>query len=263
MNFPASDGGELAVTPLPAFNDNYIWTLRRGSKAVVVDPGDAQPVETFLTREGLDLTAILITHHHADHTGGIGALTAQRDIPVYGPAGAGITGVNRGVADGDRVALPALELSFEVLEVPGHTASHIAFFGGDMLFPGDTLFCAGCGRLLGGTAAQLHASLRRLGQLPGETRVYSTHEYTLANLKFATAAEPNNAERDAWRVECERLRARGQPTLPSTIARELAINPFLRTEQPSVMDAVTRHEERRPVDGADCFRLLRAWKDVF
>jgi hydroxyacylglutathione hydrolase len=263
MTIDVSGDAGLEIFPLPAFNDNYLWMLRSGNAAVVVDPGDPAPVEACLAREGLDLTAILITHHHADHTGGIGALTARRDIPVYGPATAGISGVTHGVADGDIVDLPQLGLRFDVLEVPGHTATHIAFLAGDTLFPGDTLFSAGCGRLLGGTAEQLHASLERLKRLPGETRVYCTHEYTLANLKFARSAEPENRARDDWMTQCQRLRAEGRPTLPSTLERERAINPFLRTGETSVIDAVTRHTGRRPTDDLACFTALRAWKDVF
>ncbi|AUN94840.1 hydroxyacylglutathione hydrolase [Pseudazoarcus pumilus] len=263
MTIDAPGDAGLEILPLPAFNDNYIWTLRRGDKVVVVDPGDPAPVESYLAREGLDLTAILITHHHADHTGGIGALTARRDIPVYGPAAADIAGVTAGLADGDSVDLPELDRAFEVLEVPGHTATHIAFLSGDLLFPGDTLFSAGCGRLLGGTAEQLHASLERLKDLPGSTRVYCTHEYTLANLKFAQAAEPDNAERDAWFAHCRSLRSDGQPTLPSTMERERAINPFLRTGSASVIKAVTRHTGRRPASDLACFTALRAWKDEF
>lgn len=249
--------------PLPAFNDNYIWALRRGNLAAVVDPGDAQVVERWLADNGIDLTAILITHHHSDHTGGIAALTARRDIPVYGPAAHDIRGVTAGVSEGDEIAVPELDLRFEVLEVPGHTATHIAFLGHGMLFPGDTLFSAGCGRLLGGTAEQLHASLERLKQLPGETRVYCTHEYTLANLKFARAAEPGNAERDAWFKHCEALRAAGEPTLPSTIERERAINPFLRIENAEVIAGVAGHTGARPRNAQDCFTRLRAWKDNF
>jgi hydroxyacylglutathione hydrolase len=263
MNFPAADNGELAVLPLPAFNDNYLWMLRRGRHTVAVDPGDAAVVEDWLADNGLDLTAILITHHHADHTGGIRALCAQRNIPVYGPAAQDIAGVTVGVAEADKVELPELGLRFDVLEVPGHTATHIAFLGHGMLFPGDTLFSAGCGRLLGGTAAQLHRSLERLKKLPGDTRVYCTHEYTLSNLKFARAAEPNNPERDAWLKRCEALRAGGLPTLPSTIGRELSINPFLRTEYAEVIARVTEHAGVRPRDAEDCFTRLRAWKDSF
>lgn len=251
------------MLPLPAFNDNYIWALRRGNLAVVVDPGDAQVVEDWLGENGIDLTAILITHHHTDHTGGIAALTTQRDIPVYGPAAHDIRGVTQGVSEGDRITLPSLGLGFEVLEVPGHTATHIAFLGHGMLFPGDTLFSAGCGRLLGGTAQQLYRSLERLKGLPGDTRVYCTHEYTLSNLRFARAAEPSNAERDAWLERCQALRDKGLPTLPSTIARECAINPFLRTECVEVRAGVAAHDGRPPRDGEDCFTRLRAWKDSF
>jgi hydroxyacylglutathione hydrolase len=161
------------------------------------------------------------------------------------------------------VVVPELDLRFEVLEVPGHTATHIAFLGHDMLFPGDTLFSAGCGRLLGGTAAQLHHSLERLKTLPGDTRVYCTHEYTLSNLRFARAAEPRNAERDAWLKRCEALRAEGLPTLPSTIERERAINPFLRTDNAEVIACVTRQAGVRPRDAEECFARLRAWKDNF
>lgn len=263
MNFPASADGDLAVLPLPAFNDNYIWALLRGKHAAVVDPGDAKVVERWLGDNGLDLTAILITHHHSDHTGGIEALTARRDIPVYGPAAHDIRGVTQGLSEGDAVDLPELGLRLDVLEVPGHTATHIAFFGHGMLFPGDTLFSAGCGRLLGGTAAQLHASLERLKDLPAETRVYCTHEYTLSNLKFARAVEPANSQRDAWWQQCEALRAAGQPTLPSTIGRERAINPFLRTERPEIIANVSRHSGSSPRDAEDCFARLRAWKDNF
>lgn len=263
MDFPASGNGDLAVIPLPAFNDNYIWALVRGVHAAVVDPGDAKVVEHWLTDNGLDLTAILITHHHADHTGGIEALTARREIPVYGPAAHDIRGVTCGVAEGDMVELPSLDVHFTVLEVPGHTATHIAFLGHGMLFPGDTLFSAGCGRLLGGTAEQLHASLERLKALPAETRVYCTHEYTLSNLKFACAVEPANPERDAWMTQCETLRAAGEPTLPSMIGRERAINPFLRTDNPQIIASVSRQSGSRPRDAVECFTRLRAWKDCF
>lgn len=251
------------IIPLPAFRDNYIWLLRRGDRAVVVDPGAAAVVEAYLAQQRLVLDAILLTHHHADHIGGVAELVAARDIPVYGPRPAGIPEVNRPVAEGSIVTLEALGVRFDVLEVPGHTATHIAYYTPGALFPGDTLFSVGCGRLLGGTAEQLFRSLARLAALPPETALYCTHEYTLANLAFSHAAEPENAERDAWEAECRALRAEGRPTLPSTIARERRVNPFLRVSEPAVFDAVAAHAGERPADALECFTALRAWKDVF
>jgi len=253
----------IDIIPLPAFRDNYIWLLRRGATAVVVDPGDAAVVERHLAGHGLQLGAILITHHHADHIGGVTALTAERAIPVFGPAAEPIVGVNRPLAEGDAVDLPVLGVRLQALEVPGHTRTHIAYLAPGALFCGDTLFSAGCGRLLGGTAAQLHDSLRRLADLPDDTAVYCTHEYTLANLAFARAAEPDNAARDAWLAECEQLRAAGRPTLPSRIGRERRINPFLRTTEPAVIEAVAAHCGARPAGSRECFAALRAWKDDF
>lgn len=235
-----------------------------GNHALVVDPGDATPVREWLGRNALQLCAILITHHHADHTGGLGELCqTYPDIPVYGPRDQAISGVNRQVAEGDQIALPELGMRFDVLSVPGHTATHIAYLAGDMLFPGDTLFSAGCGRLLGGTAEQLHASLQRLASLPDSTRVFCTHEYTLSNLAFASAAEPHNSARDEWLETCKALRSRGHPTLPSTIEREKKINPFLRTDQPGIFAAVKTHTGYSPVNAQACFTALRAWKDGF
>lgn len=263
MNDQYSNFRGFAIIPLPAFRDNYLWLLRRGDDAAVVDPGDAAVVEDYLAQHGLELRAILLTHHHADHVGGVAELVARRDIPVYGPAAAGIPETNRPVAEGDEVILDQLGIRFRVLEVPGHTATHVAYLAPGILFPGDTLFSAGCGRLLGGTAAQLHASLGRLAALPGETAVYCTHEYTLANLAFAHAAEPVNRERDAREAECRALRDAERPTLPSTIERERRINPFLRTTEPAVVEAVAAHTGKRPTTSEECFAALRAWKDVF
>ncbi|HRM68910.1 hydroxyacylglutathione hydrolase [Thauera phenylacetica] len=257
----------MDIIPIPAFRDNYIWLVHDGRHALVVDPGDATPVEEALREHGLTLAAILVTHHHPDHTGGIGALVASHRVPVYGPAGESIAGVVHGVVDGDEIHLPAPAIALRVLEVPGHTAGHVAYVGMDiepgLVFCGDTLFSAGCGRLFEGTPAQLGHSLARLAALPPDTRVYCTHEYTLSNLAFARAAEPDNAERDAWAAHCEALRARGEPTLPSTIARERAINPFLRCEQPGVIEAVAAHAGSRPQDALECLAALRAWKDRF
>lgn len=263
MNDQHSKIGSIEIIPLPAFRDNYLWLLRRGKLAAVVDPGDAAVVEDGLAAQGLDLCAILLTHHHADHVGGVAELIASRDIPVFGPAAADIQGVNHPVAEGDEVRLDRLGIRFRVLEVPGHTASHVAYLAPGMLFPGDTLFSAGCGRLLGGTAAQLHASLRRLADLPGDTAVYCTHEYTLANLAFARVADPGNPERDEWLVECEARRDAGRPTLPTTIERERRVNPFLRTGEPAVMGVIADRTGVRPRDSLECFTALRAWKDVF
>ncbi len=263
MDTQESEPRRPEIIPLPAFQDNYIWLLRTGKFAAVVDPGDADVVETYLRENALDLTAILVTHHHPDHIGGLRSLIAHRSIPVYGPAGERIDGVTRPVSEGDTMVLPGIGLRFEVLEVPGHTRTHVAFLAPGILFPGDTLFSAGCGRLLGGTAAQLHASLQRLSALPDDTAVYCTHEYTLANLAFAREADPDNSARDKWHETCRALRASGKPTLPSTIARENEINPFLRTGTPGVVQAITARNGTKPSDALDCFAALRAWKDVF
>lgn len=259
------------VIPVPAFRDNYIWLIHDGRHAVAVDPGDAGPVEDFLQRRGLALAAVLITHHHPDHVGGLQALLAHRRVPVYGPAREAIAGVDHPVAEGDVVTIAAPRLSLAVFDVPGHTAGHVAYYaaasapGGPpgSLFCGDTLFSAGCGRLFEGSPAQMAASLAKFAALPDATRVYCTHEYTLSNLAFARAAEPGNSERDAYAAWCEARRAAGEPTLPSSIGREKAVNPFLRCSAPGVIAAVAAHGGSRPVDEVACLAMLRAWKDDF
>ncbi|MCK6409106.1 hydroxyacylglutathione hydrolase [Thauera sp.] len=257
----------MKIIPVPAFRDNYIWLVHDGRHALVVDPGDAVAVEDALRHLGLELGAILVTHHHPDHTGGLAALLARRGVPVFGPAGEAIEQVDHPVFDGDEIRIASPGIALRVLEVPGHTAGHIAFVGIDsepgLVFCGDTLFSAGCGRLFEGSPAQMQHSLARLAALPPDTRVYCTHEYTLSNLAFARVAEPHNPERDAWAAHCEALRARGEPTLPSTIGRERAINPFLRCDQPGVIDTVAAHAGRRPQDALECLADLRAWKDSF
>jgi hydroxyacylglutathione hydrolase len=257
----------MHIIPLPAFRDNYIWLMHDGRHAVVVDPGDAAPVEAALQALGLQLEAILVTHHHADHVGGLAALLELRRVPVYGPAAESIEHVSHPVCEGDEIHLAAPMLSLRVLEVPAHTAGHVAYVGMDIepgvLFCGDTLFSAGCGRLFEGTPAQLDAALTRLAALPESTRVFCAHEYTLANLAFARAAEPHNPARDRYASACEALRAQGKPTLPSTIGREREINPFLRCDSPSLLAAVHAHSGQRPQDSRACRAALRAWKDNF
>lgn len=253
----------MNIIPLPAFQDNYIWLLRHQQNAVVVDPGDAEVVRRYLNEQHLQLRAILITHHHADHTGGVAELAAEYGIPAYGPTNEPIAGVGHFVSEGQRIELPELQLTLETLEVPGHTPTHIAFYAEGMLFCGDTLFSVGCGRLLGGTAAQLYQSLNRLAALPDDTRVYCGHEYTLANLAFAGQVESSNAEQIHWHERCLELRKAGKPTLPSTIGMEKAVNPFLRCDEAAVIEAVTMCKGEKPLDALDCFTALRAWKDVF
>ncbi len=257
----------MDIIPLPAFRDNYIWLMHDGTRALVVDPGDAGPVRRFLGEHGLKLAAILVTHHHADHVGGLRELLGERTVPVFGPATEIIEGVSQPVAEGDTVRIEQMGLAFAVLDIPAHTAGHIAYVSlaaqPGLVFCGDTLFSAGCGRLFEGTPAQLARALEKLAALPDDTRVYCTHEYTLSNLAFACAAEPDNPARDAYLRACEALRAAGRPTLPTTIAQEKAINPFLRCAMPGVTDAVATYTGSRPADALACLAALRAWKDVF
>jgi hydroxyacylglutathione hydrolase len=260
----------LTITPIAAFTDNYIWTMfdrSRDSNAVVVDPGDAAPVEAFLRAHRLGLAAILITHHHADHTGGIAALTQGRDIPVYGPAAESIAGVTRELRDGDTVMLPDIfDGTLRVIEVPGHTRGHIAYVadGGDgFVFCGDTLFVTGCGRLFEGTPAQMHASLAKLAALPSTMRVYCTHEYTMANLRFACAVDPDNEALQTRAFEESAKRERNEPTVPTTIMRELATNPFLRCDEPAIVAAASRFRGASVSDPVEVFAAIREWKNRF
>lgn len=252
------------VLHVSAFEDNYIWLVRgRTDRVAIVDPGDADPVLAFIARERLTPVAILCTHHHGDHVGGVTELCAQHNVPVYGPRHERIAGLTHPLGEGDRVRLPALDLDLAVLDIPGHTAGHIAYVGDGLLFCGDTLFSAGCGRLFEGTAAQMHASLGKLAALPGDTQVYCGHEYTRANLDFALAVEPENEVARGYRREVEALRARDAITLPSTIARERQINPFLRCNQPSVRRAAETQAGRILPTDTDVFAAVRRWKDTF
>ncbi len=255
----------MNLIPLPAFQDNYLWLLQDGKRAIVVDPGDASPVLAGLRQASAQLEAILVTHHHADHTGGVAALREATGAAVYGPQAEAIPEPFIPVRGG--MAVLALGLRFEVIDVPGHTAGHVAYYcaqapGGPLLFCGDTLFSGGCGRVFEGTPAQMLDSLQRLAALPGDTRVCCAHEYTLSNLRFARAVEPGNENLIHYSQHCEALRARGEPTLPSTLAQELAINPFLRTRVPAVAQAA-RDRAGYASHEVGVFTALREWKNSF
>jgi hydroxyacylglutathione hydrolase len=255
----------MNLVALPAFADNYIWMLHDGREALVVDPGDSAPVIDALDRLGLALTAILVTHHHGDHVGGLEALVPRLQGPIHGPAHESMPVEVIGHEAGDRVRWQ--DISFEVMDVPGHTAGHIAYYagaapGGPLLFCGDTLFSGGCGRLFEGTPRQMHDSLARLAALPGESRVCCAHEYTLSNLRFAHAAEPANQAIMAHQAHCEALRAEGRPTLPSTIALERSVNPFMRCSEPALAASARVHGARSD-DPVEVFAALREWKNNY
>ncbi len=257
----------LSIIPIPAFADNYIWLLRKGGAVVAVDPGDAAPVIAHCEREAVVLAAILATHHHGDHVGGIPRLTARWPVPVYGPAGESIPGRTHALREGDVIAVPGIDARFTVIDIPGHTAGHIAYVGEEqkppLLFCGDTLFAAGCGRLFEGTPAQMVNSLGKLARLPDATRVYCGHEYTLANLRFARAVEPASVLLDERERREKAKRDRGLPTLPSTIGEERATNPFLRTDEAPVRTAAQQHAGRVLGDRVAVFAEVRAWKNAF
>jgi hydroxyacylglutathione hydrolase len=251
------------ISPIPAFDDNYIWLLTADGHdgCAVVDPGDEDPVLERLAELGLRLDAILITHKHGDHTGGIRGLKARWPaVRVFGPAREPIAEIDTRLGEGDEVDLGVLGC-YRVMDVPGHTEGHIAYRGEGVLFCGDTLFAGGCGRVFSGTFEQLSDSLARIAALPPETLVYCAHEYTLDNLGFAQWVEPDNTDLEERQAADRAARGRGEPTVPSSLALELATNPFLRQEQPSVIEAAEQWAGESLPGRHAVFRAVRTWKD--
>jgi hydroxyacylglutathione hydrolase len=253
----------LEVEALPALRDNYIWALTLGELAAVVDPGEPEPVERWLGQNNCRLAAILVTHHHPDHTDGVAALKARHGARVYGPAREPIPAMDDSLHNGDRVTPLAGGPEFRVLDVAGHTRGHIAYYGEKMLFCGDTLFSAGCGRIFEGTARQLFDALARLAALPDETAVYAGHEYTVANLSFAREVLPDDVQLEKTLANALETRNNGKVTLPSNMAREREINVFLRTGDRAVQAAAERKSGKAISSALETFTELRRWKDHF
>ena len=254
----------LEITPLPAFGDNYIWMLRNtGKKKVIaVDPGEAAQISNLMQESGFELAAVLLTHHHYDHTGGVSELLEQNpELPVYGPQIENIPGVNHPVCGGDRVEVDGMDIRFQVLDIPGHTAGHVAYYGEGVLFPGDTLFSVGCGRIFEGTHEQMVDALKQLADLPQETLIYCGHEYTLDNIGFAKWVEPENELVRSWEKRSRKMRAAGEATIPVQLRDELAINPFLRLSVPEVVAAAEKFAGHSLPDEVGVFTAIRQWKD--
>jgi len=252
----------INVFPIPAFNDNYIWCLHNDTYAVVVDPGDASPVQDYLRKHNLTLTHILITHHHPDHIGGVAQLK-QTGIEVIGPVSDRIAHIDKAVSEADEIILEPLNLQFKVMEVPAHTREHIAFYGDVGLFCGDTLFSAGCGRLFEGTPEQMHKVLQRYAKLPENTKIYCTHEYTQANLAFALDLLPEDEALQNYERKVSLLRQQNVPTLPTTVQLEKQVNPYLRVSEPQMAKAVQKKTGAIPGNDIETFAAVRRLKDQF
>ncbi len=252
----------LDITAIPALQDNYIWAIHDGTHVAVVDPGESSPVLEFLNTRGMQLDTILCTHRHADHIGGIADLRKVYNVPVHGRRHPNNPHITHDLREGDSLDLEPFGIRFDILEIPGHLNDHIAYLAPGIVFCGDVLFGAGCGRNFEGSLAQLHHSLQRLAQLPDNTRVYCAHEYTAANLRFAIACEPNNHALQQRIADTKQLRAANRITLPSTIALEKATNPFLRCTQPEIMHTL---QQRGLTDTSELgvFSAMREWKNHF
>ncbi|SIS76715.1 hydroxyacylglutathione hydrolase [Neptunomonas antarctica] len=256
----------FTVTPLPAFSDNYIWMLTKSNASgmIVVDPGDADVVIKAIDTYQQPLKAILLTHHHPDHTGGVKELVDRYNIPVYGPKNSPFTGISYPLGDSDQIDILGEQLIIK--EIPGHTLDHISYYlkaSQPQIFCGDTLFLAGCGRLFEGTPEQMLQSMSYFKTLPANTAVYCTHEYSLANLNFAQAVEPNNPDIQATIEQCKALRAQNLPTLPTRLSQELTINPFMRSQCEDVRKAAEMHTGKAMMSELETFTAIREWKNVF
>ena len=252
----------IQVVTIPAFEDNYLWLLVHGSYAAVVDPGDAQPILRYLAQHHLSLCAILCTHHHSDHVGGNRELLAHFNVPVYGPPHEAIPGRTQAVSDGDTIRLTQLGLELNVIDVPGHTAGHVAYYGAERLFCGDTLFACGCGKLFEGTPQAMYQSLSKLARLPDATLVYCAHEYTLDNIRFAKIVEPDNPDLLQRELQDRNRRAQHLPTVPSRLDLEKRTNPFLRSQVATVVQAAEQYSGRSLTEAWQVFATVRAWKDA-
>ena len=261
--------GMFCAIAIPGFIDNYFWILAgSGDKVTLVDPGDAAPVLQWLRRHGREVGMIMITHHHADHIGGV--MELLRHFPraeVVAPSDPRISMTTRTVSEPDLVDIEDISASFSVLDFPGHTQSHIGYYckfddSHASLFCGDTLFACGCGRLFEGTAQQMYTSLRKIYRLPEHTKIYCAHEYTLGNIAFAKRVEPQNSALLSRAEEALRMRSDSIPTVPSVLRQEKATNPFLRASTPSVQRAVQTYYNQSFVSPVQVFAAVRSWKDA-
>ncbi len=255
----------ILIHPIPAFKDNYIWAVVNTNtrEVLIVDPGEAEAVLDYCQQQQLTIKAILITHHHGDHTAGVKALIKQHPAPVFGYRGSSFPLITHHVQEGDRIELDQHFPVYEVLEIPGHTLDHVAYYAENSLFCGDTLFAAGCGRLFEGSAAQMFASLQKIAHLPEETDIYCAHEYTLNNLRFAHLVEPQNPHILKRLQHVSHLREQEKPSLPSQLKEEKETNPFLRCHIPALIEQVEQHAQISLQQPVEIFAALRGWKDLF